>query len=303
MIKANPSVTLALPAYNEGSNLNDTIASILNQSYTDFELLLADNGSTDNTRDVMREYAQRDSRIRILTSSINNGAVWNFRRLVYNARGEYFAWVGGHDLYDKDYINKLVSCLSSDRRIVSVFGQVKRILPDNLMFSTSDLRLDTRALSDYQRIKYICQMNNAGERIYGLFRREALLKLPLRTIVKWDTLYLSTLSLMGDMVSIPDVVWYRRFDELPSNDPLFLSEKLTRQLKILYPPNKKLNIFSFFPSISHLFFIVIDGVHVVRTNFFSLKRIFLPIAAAYWHSKRNRFKDEYELYKLIRSHR
>ena len=88
-----PSVTLALPAYNEEERLEKTVHSLLNQTYTDFELLLGDNNSTDSTPAIMQSLVKLDSRIRLLPAQQNGGAVWNFRRLANEANGEFFAWV------------------------------------------------------------------------------------------------------------------------------------------------------------------------------------------------------------------
>ena len=60
-----PRLSVGLPVYNGGVYLAESIASLLDQSYEDFELLISDNASTDDTADVCRSYARQDRRIRV----------------------------------------------------------------------------------------------------------------------------------------------------------------------------------------------------------------------------------------------
>ncbi|WP_165367920.1 glycosyltransferase family 2 protein, partial [Phytoactinopolyspora endophytica] len=89
---SSPRVTIGLPVYNGERYLADAIASILAQEFADFELLIADNGSTDATADICSDAARSDSRVTVHRSDVNRGAAWNYNRLVDLARGEYFKW-------------------------------------------------------------------------------------------------------------------------------------------------------------------------------------------------------------------
>src|SRR5687767_14896710 len=85
-----PGVSVGVPVYNGEDYLAECLESLLKQSFEDFELILSDNGSTDATEQICREYAARDARIRYLREPENRGGSWNFNRLPRLARGEYF---------------------------------------------------------------------------------------------------------------------------------------------------------------------------------------------------------------------
>lgn len=117
---AEPLVTIGLPIYNGGSLCSIAIESVLAQTYPNFELLISDNCSTDNTEEVCREYARRDSRVRYTKTERNLGAVGNFCRTVELARGEYFRWMAHDDSIHPDFIRECLAVAEADPEIISV---------------------------------------------------------------------------------------------------------------------------------------------------------------------------------------
>ncbi|MBW2497607.1 MAG: glycosyltransferase [Deltaproteobacteria bacterium] len=85
-----PRVSIGLPVDNGERYLEAAIQSILGQRFTDFELIISDNGSTDRTPEICQRCASRDARIRFTRSSTNRGAAWNFCHVFDLARGECF---------------------------------------------------------------------------------------------------------------------------------------------------------------------------------------------------------------------
>jgi glycosyltransferase involved in cell wall biosynthesis len=78
---STPLVSIGLSVYNGERLIEQTINSILNQTFTDLELVISDNASTDRTGEIAQAYARRDSRIRYYRSHKNMGADWNVRRV------------------------------------------------------------------------------------------------------------------------------------------------------------------------------------------------------------------------------
>ena len=91
-------VSLGIPVYNGERFVATAIKSVLDQTFTDFELIVCDNASTDQTPEICQEFARKDSRIRYLRQEINIGAKANFNRVFEYARGEYFKWIAADDL-------------------------------------------------------------------------------------------------------------------------------------------------------------------------------------------------------------
>src|SRR3954464_8358144 len=88
----HPRVSVGLPVYNGEHFVARAIDSILNQTFRDLELIITDNGSSDRTEQICREYAARDPRVQYHRSETNRGIVTNFNCPVEMARGEYFHW-------------------------------------------------------------------------------------------------------------------------------------------------------------------------------------------------------------------
>jgi glycosyltransferase involved in cell wall biosynthesis len=122
-----PRVSIGLPVYNGERFLAEAVESLLAQDHTDFELLLADNGSTDGTPEICERFCRLDPRVRYLPSAVNRGAAWNFNRVVDAARGEYFKWAADDDLYDPAFISGCVEVLDSRPDVVVCFTEAVEI--------------------------------------------------------------------------------------------------------------------------------------------------------------------------------
>ncbi len=122
-----PRVTIGLPVYNGERFLAAAIDSLLEQDTEDFELLLADNASTDRTADICREAVAKDPRVRFLPADVNRGASWNFNRVVDVARGEYFKWAADDDLYAPGFVSSCVEVLDRNPDVVLAFTQAVEI--------------------------------------------------------------------------------------------------------------------------------------------------------------------------------
>lgn len=110
-MKARASI--ALPVYNGQDYLAETIASILAQTYSDFELIISDNASTDRTAAICREFAAQDARIRYHRQPHNLGAAANFNRSHELATGEYFKWAAHDDPLAPEYLAKCIAALDA----------------------------------------------------------------------------------------------------------------------------------------------------------------------------------------------
>lgn len=99
-------VSIILPVYNCESYVCQTIESVLNQDYKNWELIVMDDGSTDKSLDKVFEYAQKDSRINVYSSPINKGVGPARNAAIKYAKGRYLAFIDADDLWAK---NKLSS--------------------------------------------------------------------------------------------------------------------------------------------------------------------------------------------------
>lgn len=95
---SSPLVSVVMPVYNGEKYLAEAIESILAQTFTDFEFLIVDDGSTDTTPIILAEYARKDSRIKIVSNEKNSGVAVSLNRGIELARGEYVARMDADDV-------------------------------------------------------------------------------------------------------------------------------------------------------------------------------------------------------------
>src|SRR6185369_1809748 len=101
-----PKVSICIPTYNYGQFIADTIESVLAQSYVDYELIVVDNCSSDNTRDIVSAYMAKDRRIRYYCNESNLGMVGNWNRCLQYARGDYVKILCADDLLEPSCIER-----------------------------------------------------------------------------------------------------------------------------------------------------------------------------------------------------
>src|SRR3989339_706645 len=123
-----PKVSVVIPAYNREELLPETIESVLAQTFQDFEIIVVDDGSTDNTREVIsafpvRYYYQENQGV---SAALNKGAELS--------RGEYLAFLGSDDIWLRDTLEKQVTVLDNNPGLGLVFGQLNMMDEDGKIF-------------------------------------------------------------------------------------------------------------------------------------------------------------------------
>lgn len=107
-----PFISVCMPSYNQGNLIGESIESVLNQTYENFELIILDNASTDNSIDVIRSYT--DPRIRLYQNEQNIGCYNNCNKAIEYARGEFIAFLHSDDLYDKNFLEEIVKAYNTN---------------------------------------------------------------------------------------------------------------------------------------------------------------------------------------------
>ena len=132
----NPKVSIAIPSYNHGKYISETIESILNQTFQDFEIIITDDGSTDNTVEVIKSF--KDDRIKLFVFEENQGACKALNNCIINSKGKYFAYISSDDVWENDKIEKQVKYLDENPSTPVVFTKVKIIDEESNQFTETD---------------------------------------------------------------------------------------------------------------------------------------------------------------------
>ncbi len=129
MQKKISKVSIGLPIYNGERFLRSKLESIINQTHTDFELIISDNGSTDNTESICKEYAQKDNRIQYFRHSKNKGITWNFNFVLEKAIHNYFMWTAVDDIISPQFIEKNLKIFDNDKNCVASICKIDHYEP------------------------------------------------------------------------------------------------------------------------------------------------------------------------------
>ena len=128
----DPLVSIGIPSYNHEKYISETIESILNQTFQDFEIIITDDGSSDNTVNVIKKFS--DPRIKLFVFDENQGACKALNNCIINSKGEYFAYVSSDDIWKHDKLEKQVKFLNENPSIQAVFTKVEVIDEDGKKF-------------------------------------------------------------------------------------------------------------------------------------------------------------------------
>ena len=219
MDRAIPRVSLGVPAYNAEKYLPIAVESLLAQSYTDFELIISDNASTDNTEAICRDYAARDPRIRYYRAAANVGSAGNFSRVFQYARGEYFKWAASDDVCLPTYLERCVEALDRDPEVAWCHSRSTHIDQDGEIIDDPSLMdvsyLDTKpnraAAAPHERFQSVLLGEGGCLDSYGLARskwmRQTQLMLP---VFGSEKIFIAELALRGRFEEISETLFYDR---------------------------------------------------------------------------------------------
>jgi len=168
-----PRVSVGMPVYNGAKYMREAIDAILAQTFTDLELIISDNGSTDDTQKICAEYAARDSRVRVFRFPRNMGPATNYNKVIELARGEFFKFQAHDDLIAPTFLEKCVAVLDANPDVVNAYPRTKRIDADGKVFGEFHTELDLTHPSAAVRLaRYVFtshKKHHAAE-LWGLVR-------------------------------------------------------------------------------------------------------------------------------------
>lgn len=129
-----PKISVCVPTYNGSQFLRECLDSILAQTFSNFELLIVDDRSSDNTVEIAEEYAAKDSRINVMINPQNLGLVGNWNRCLEITKGEWIKFVFQDDLLAPDCLGKMLAATTFGKPII--YCRREFIFEDGTMEST-----------------------------------------------------------------------------------------------------------------------------------------------------------------------
>lgn len=136
---SEPCISVILPAYNVEHYIHDAVMSILNQTYYNLEIIIIDDGSTDDTFNILTELAEKDNRIKLYQNEQNFGLVRTLNKAISLVTGDYIARMDGDDISHPKRIDFLYNYLQEYPNVKLVGSQIRIIDENNNVTSQPNL--------------------------------------------------------------------------------------------------------------------------------------------------------------------
>lgn len=227
-------VSVITPTYNCGSFIGKTIESVQAQTYTDWEMVIVDDCSADNTREVVERYAEKDHRIRYHILPENSGAAVARTKAMQLANGNFMAFLDSDDLWTPDKLQRQLDFMQKNGYTFTCTAYEQIDEDGNLLHKT----VKTVEKTNYNRLLLDCPVGNSTV----MYNVDAIGKFEVPNIRKRndDALWLAMLKKEQYIYGMPDVLMqYRiRKNSISSN-----KLQLIKYHWILYREIEHLNVF------------------------------------------------------------
>jgi len=226
----NPIICLGMPVYNGEDFLKQRLESIINQSYSNFILIISDNASTDNSQKICEEISKKDKRITYFRQEENKGGYWNFNFVLKKAKTKYFVWVPPDDIWSQNFLEKNIDVLEKNENIVGSIGELSLY---NQIKDPLTHKIRIKVLKNTKKFQYVhpaygvieekikFYLNySMGAMIFGVYRTDKLQKAAphfehIKNGSMWmgDLAYILNIIKEGDFEVVNDAFMYKHVRE------------------------------------------------------------------------------------------
>jgi glycosyltransferase involved in cell wall biosynthesis len=206
-----PRVSIGLTVYNGERYLAAGLESLLSQRFGDFELIISDNASTDETEAICLRFAARDNRIRYVRNRINVGLAGNFNQAFRLSSGEFFKWAAYDDICAPHLLSGCVEVLDRDPGVVLAHPRVTMIDEDGQIVQKVDPGPDMTSIDPAIRLSTLMLHPFWATPMFGVIRSSVLDRTGLmRSNAACDHVLLAELCLHGRFVELPEYDFFNR---------------------------------------------------------------------------------------------
>ena len=223
---AQPKVSIGMPVFNGERSIQRSLDSLLAQSFTDFELIVSDNASSDGTESIVTKYAAVDTRIRYHRQTDNLGAAGNFQYVLDQSVGEYFMWAAADDFWSPLFVETCHKLLIDEPRARMAITAYECVSTTSCIFNrrfSNHLRCIEHE-SNSERVRQYAKLNwgtHKDNLVYGMWRRSEIVSIQnalqehlRRGPIIGGVMNEYALALYRGAYS-PDVMFYKCYPHLP----------------------------------------------------------------------------------------
>ncbi|MBZ0296427.1 MAG: glycosyltransferase family 2 protein [Anaerolineae bacterium] len=211
MTEKKPRVSIGMPVYNAERFLEQALDGILAQTFTDFEVVISDNGSTDSTQAICQRYAAQDPRIRYHRLPSNIGVSRNFNRVFELSSGEYFKWCAHDDIPKPTFLEKCVAVLDQRPEVVMCYTKGIDIDESGMELRYFTYTLDLDSPDPVKRFHDMTLYEHPMLTLFGVIRSDALRRAGLMEHYPVsDRILMGRYALLGRIYRIPEYLHLNR---------------------------------------------------------------------------------------------
>ena len=229
-----PCVSFGIPVKNGIGHIERCVDSILKQTFQNFEIVIADNQSSDGTKDYLRRIEAQEPRVRCFWNEKDIGILENHNKVFRLSRGKYFRWIGADDWMEREFTEECVNLLDRNSEIMGVVTHLVLHYENGLTLRTEYEGERLESHDPARRFVRLFWLLSKGQLRYepfsGLYRREAVEKTPLLEIVPdSDFVFAANLSLVGPLAYISKHLVHRTRPALAPSSRVDLYKRIHPQ--------------------------------------------------------------------------
>lgn len=232
-----PAVSIGMPVYNGEKYIREALDSLLAQTFSDFELIISDNCSTDKTQEICIEYSAKDSRIRYINQLTNIGITANFEFVLKEAQAKYFMWAASDDFWSNNWI-ELLYIKASQSIDIAAFGKVVPVDKFSKPINHIAVEQNYSFLGGkvFRRIIFYILPESMGKAnvIHGLYNTVTLRKINISNY-NYDYILIFDLLIFLQIISVSDIYFYKRIYAESAGNEIKSTNIFHKLIKILVP--------------------------------------------------------------------
>jgi glycosyltransferase involved in cell wall biosynthesis len=283
-------LSIIIPVFNDEKNISRCIDSVLSQTYTDFECLIIDDGSTDKTSSICDEYSKKDSRIKVFHKK-NEGISKTRQYGIDHANGEYIYFIDSDDWIESSFVSCMIVIINNNKHDLIFFDYIKNYTNNkNIYKSQNPFSLDNNLI-----IKLILEKKILSCTWNFLYKKEYIInnKVFFNKKINYgeDTLFILELMLKNPNIFYINKAYYHHFINESSYTRTNLKQKYKDRilfyncLSDLFHRYRKVNMLknNFFP-MNDKFEILLSGIFT-RTEYKNI----IPLSLSLFYAKNTNF--------------
>jgi glycosyltransferase involved in cell wall biosynthesis len=187
-----------------------SLDALLAQTYTDFELIISDNGSTDRTCEIGKHYQSVDPRVRYVRHDQNRGSTFNHNFAIEQARSELFKWVSDDDLYAPELLQRCIDALDARPELALAHSWTAFIDEESKITARARYGLVTDVPDPVERFRSVLY-TDGGDDMYGVIRMSVLRQIAPYNSYHWaDRTFMAEMALHGPFYNESEFLYFRR---------------------------------------------------------------------------------------------